>query len=77
MLSIEFWMLGAIAGAAGVVFAIILSAILLHKLDVGFHPGWPVSLAAMLATAVLASITGWLACWSILQQKPLEVLREE
>jgi putative ABC transport system permease protein len=77
MLSIEFWMLGAIAGAAGVVFALILSAILLHKLDVGFHPGWPVSLAAMLATAVLASITGWLACWSILQQKPLEVLREE
>lgn len=77
MLSVEFWMLGTIAGAAGVVFALLLSAILLHKLDVGFHPRWPISLAAMLATAILASITGWLACWSILQQKPLEVLRQE
>jgi len=77
MLSIEFWMLGGIAGAAGVVFALVLSSILLHRLDVGFHPHWPISLAAMFATALLASITGWLACWSILQQKPLEVLREE
>ena len=77
MLSIEFLMLGAIAGAAGVVFALALSAILLHKLDVSFHPNLPISIAAMIATAVLASATGWLACWSILQQKPLEVLREE
>ena len=77
MLSIEFFMLGAIAGAAGVVFALALSAILLHKLDVSFHPNVPISVAAMIATAILASATGWLACWSILQQKPLEVLREE
>ena len=77
MLSIEFFMLGAIAGAAGVVFALALSAILLHKLDVSFHPNLPISIAAMIATAILASATGWLACWSILQQKPLEVLREE
>jgi putative ABC transport system permease protein len=77
MLTVEFLMLGAIAGAAGIVFALILSSILLHKLDVGFHPDSLISLAAMFATAILASITGWLACWSILQQKPLEVLREE
>ncbi len=77
MLSIEFLMLGGIAGAAGVAFALALSSILLHKLDVSFHPGWAISVAAMLATAILASVTGWLACWSILQQKPLEVLREE
>ncbi len=77
MLSIEFLMLGAIAGAAGVVFALALSAILLHKLDVSFHPNLPIFVAAMIATAILASATGWLACWSILQQKPLEVLREE
>ncbi len=77
MLSIEFLMLGAIAGAAGVVFALALSSILLHKLDVSFHPNLPISIAATIATAVLASATGWLACWSILQQKPLEVLREE
>ena len=77
MLSIEFLMLGGIAGAAGVVFALALSDILLHKLDVAFHPNLSISVAAMVATAILASATGWLACWSILQQKPLEVLREE
>lgn len=77
MLSIEFLMLGAIAGAAGVVFALALSSILLHKLGVSFHPNLPISVAAMIATAILVSATGWLACWSILQQKPLEVLREE
>ncbi|HET9086727.1 MAG TPA: FtsX-like permease family protein [Acidobacteriaceae bacterium] len=77
MLSVEFLMLGVIAGAAGVLFSLVLSSILLHKLDAGFHPSSLISIAAMLITAVLASITGWLACWSILQQKPLEVLREE
>lgn len=77
MLSIEFVMLGGIAGAAGVFFALLLSGVLLHRLDISFHPPWAASLAAVGATAVLASLTGWLACYSILQQKPLEVLREE
>ena len=31
----------------------------------------------MIAAAILASVTGWLASYRILQQKPLEVLREE
>ena len=77
MLSIEFVMLGGIAGAAGVLFALGLSAILLHRLDVGFHPGWAVCVAVVLATAILAAAIGWLASLRILKQKPLEVLREE
>jgi putative ABC transport system permease protein len=77
MLSIEFLVLGSIAGVAGVIFALALSAILLHRLDVAFDPGWPISVAAIFATAILASVIGWLASLRILQQKPLEVLREE
>ncbi len=77
MLSIEFLMLGGIAGAAGVLFALALSGILLHKLDGTFHPAWLISLTAMFATAILSSIIGWLASLRILKQKPLEVLREE
>ncbi len=77
MLSIEFLMLGGIAGAAGVLFSLALSAVLLHTLEVSFHPGWPISIAAVFATAVLAAAIGWLASVRILRQKPLEVLREE
>lgn len=77
MLSIEFVMLGGIAGAAGVLFALALSSILLHRLDVGFHPGWVVSVASVFATAILAAAVGWIASVRILRQKPLEVLREE
>ncbi|MGB6112385.1 MAG: FtsX-like permease family protein [Acidobacteriaceae bacterium] len=77
MLSIEFLMLGGIAGLAGVVCALALSSVLLNRLDVSFHPSWIVSVGAMIAAAILASVTGWLASYRILQQKPLEVLREE
>ncbi len=77
MLSIEFLMLGGIAGLAGVACALVLSSVLLHRLDVSFHPNWAISVCAMLAAAILASVTGWLTSYRILQQKPLEVLREE
>ncbi len=77
MLSVEFLVLGGIAGVGGVAFSLALSDILLHKLGVGFHPGWSISIAAIFVTAVAASIIGWLASLRILQQKPLEVLREE
>jgi putative ABC transport system permease protein len=77
VLSIEFLMLGGIAGAAGVVFSLALSSIMLHKLDVPFHPGWGMAIAAIFATAILSAATGWMASLRILQQKPLEVLREE
>ncbi len=77
MLSIEFVMLGGIAGLAGVVCALALSSVLLHRLDVSFHPNWGISVGAMIAAAILASVTGGLASYRILQQKPLEVLREE
>jgi putative ABC transport system permease protein len=75
--SVEFVVLGLLAGAVGVIFANLLTRVLLHKMDVAYHPELAVSGISVIATAVLAVVTGWIACFRILGQKPLEVLREE
>jgi putative ABC transport system permease protein len=75
--SVEFSVLGLLAGSVGVVFANILTRILLRKLDVGFHIEWAATLVALVGTAVLATATGWIASYRILGLRPLEVLREE
>jgi putative ABC transport system permease protein len=75
--SVEFVVLGLLAGAVGVVFANLLTAILLHQLEVPYQPQWLAGLAAACGTAVLAVVTGWLASFRILSQRPLQVLREE
>ncbi|MGB9144626.1 MAG: FtsX-like permease family protein [Acidobacteriaceae bacterium] len=75
--SVEFTVLGLLAGAVGVLFANVLTRILLHRMDVTFQRDVRGSLVALAGTAVLAVATGWIASWRILGQKPLEVLREE
>jgi putative ABC transport system permease protein len=75
--SVEFSVLGLLAGSVGVVFANLLTRVLLRKLDVGFHIEWLATLVALLGTAVLATATGWIASYRILGLRPLEVLREE
>ncbi len=75
--SVEFSVLGLLAGAVGVVFANILARVLLHKLEVGYHVDWGATLVALASTAVLATTTGWIASYRILGLRPLEVLREE
>jgi putative ABC transport system permease protein len=75
--SVEFVVLGLLAGAVGTLFANLLSRILLHRMDVVFQRDVRGSLTAVLGTAVLAVATGWIASFRILGQKPLEVLREE
>jgi len=75
--SVEFSVLGLLAGAVGVVFANVLTRVLLRKLEVGFHIEWRATLAALVGTAVLATATGWIASYRILGLRPLEVLREE
>jgi len=61
----------------GVVFANLLTRVLLRKLDVGFHIEWMATFVALAGTAVLATATGWIASYRILGLRPLEVLREE
>jgi len=75
--SVEFSVLGLLAGSVGVVFANILTRVLLHRLEVGFHIEWSATLVALIGTAVLATATGWIASYRILGLRPLEVLREE
>jgi putative ABC transport system permease protein len=75
--SVEFSVLGLLAGSVGVVFANLLTRVLLRKLEVGFHIEWQATLIALLGTAVLATATGWVASYRILGLRPLEVLREE
>ena len=75
--SVEFSVLGLLAGAVGVIFANVLTRVLLRKLDVGFHYDWRATLIALVGTAVLATATGWIASYRILGLRPLQVLREE
>ena len=75
--SVEFSVLGLLAGAVGVVFANILTQVLLRKLDVHFHILWGATVVALVGTAVLATATGWIASHRILGLRPLEVLRDE
>jgi putative ABC transport system permease protein len=75
--SVEFIVLGLLAGLVGVIFANLLSRVLLHRLDVPFHVEWLATAIALLGTAVLATLTGWATSFRILGQKPLQVLREE
>jgi putative ABC transport system permease protein len=75
--SIEFAVLGLVAGLVGVTFANVIARVLLTRLTVVYHLRWTSTLGALVGTAVLTVLTGWLASYRILGQKPLEVLREE
>jgi putative ABC transport system permease protein len=75
--SVEFSVLGLLAGAVGVVFANVLTRILLRRADVPFQIEWFATFIALVGTAVLATATGWIASYRILGLRPLQVLREE
>lgn len=75
--SVEFAVLGLVAAAVGVLFANLVARLVLRKMEVvyHFHPLW--NLSALLLTAALTVVTGWVASYRVLGQKPLEILREE
>ncbi|MDW5265442.1 MULTISPECIES: ABC transporter permease [Acidobacteriaceae] len=75
--SIEFAVLGLVAGTVGITFANVIARVVLHRMDVVFHWQWGWSALALVGTAALTVATGWVASHRILGQKPLEVLREE
>jgi putative ABC transport system permease protein len=76
--SVEFLILGLVAGALGSVLATLFSRFLLARLlDAEFHVQWPPLLITTALAALLAVGAGWLASLRILSQKPLEVLRDE
>jgi putative ABC transport system permease protein len=75
--SVEFSLLGLLAGMVGVVFANLLTRVLLHQMKVPYHVEWSATIVALIGTAILATATGWIASYRILGLRPLEVLREE
>ena len=75
--SIEFAVLGLVAGLVGVFFANVIVRALLRVLTIPAHVEWGWSLLGILVTGALTVATGWMASHRILGQKPLEVLREE
>ena len=75
--SIEFAVLGLVAGVVGILFANIIARVLLTRLTVAYHFQWGWTVGALLGTAALTVATGWMASHRILGRKPLEVLREE
>jgi putative ABC transport system permease protein len=76
--SVEFLVLGAVAGIMGSLLANGFSSLLLKRL-LQAQPSFQVvpSLVCVLVTALIANAAGWMASFRILGQKPLQVLREE
>jgi len=76
--SVEFLVLGAVAGVMGALLANGFANLLLKRLlDAQMSFLLVPSLVAVLATALIANVAGWMASFRILGQKPLEILREE
>lgn len=75
--SVEFSVLGLLAGSVGVIFANVLTQVLLKRLEVRFQIEWTATFVALAGTAALATLTGWIASYRILGLRPLQVLREE
>lgn len=75
--SVEFLLLGLLAGVVGAIFANWLAHVLLARMDVEYQIDWQASAIAILATMALAVASGWLSSFRILGQRPMEVLREE
>jgi putative ABC transport system permease protein len=76
--SVEFLVLGGVAGLMGSLLAGGFANLLLKRmLDAPTTiPVIPI-LLSVLATALIANAAGWMASFPILGQKPLEILREE
>ena len=76
--SVEFLILGLVAGAMGSALATAFTRVLMTRLlDAEFHVEWAPLLLTTAMTALLAVAAGWIASLRILSQKPLEVLRDE
>jgi len=75
--SVEFSVLGLLGGMVGVLFANVLTRVILHRMKIGYDVEWLAAVVALVGTAILATATGWIASYRILGLRPLEVLREE
>jgi putative ABC transport system permease protein len=76
--SIEFAVLGLVAGIVGIGFANLIVRVLENRVfNVAYKSQLLLNLGALLTIAALTVVTGWAASHRVLGQKPLEVLRDE
>ena len=76
MFCAEFAVIGSAAGLIGGTLGVLASAILVGQLlDTAYKFTWMPVFAAAIITAALTIVTGWLASYGVLNQKPLEILR--
>jgi putative ABC transport system permease protein len=75
--SIEFAVLGLVAGVVGIGFANLIVRTLLLQMNVAYKAQLLLNFSALAGVAALTVATGWMASHRILEKKPLEVLREE
>ncbi|MBM3782797.1 MAG: FtsX-like permease family protein [Acidobacteria bacterium] len=76
--SVEFFLLGLVAGIMGSVLAVAFTNVLLARvLDAEFRFEWAPNFIAVAGSALVAILAGWMASFKILNQRPLEILRDE
>ncbi len=76
--SVEFLILGTVAGLIGSFLATGFSVVLLEQfLEAESVIDWMPNVVTVVATALIANVAGWGASFRILGRKPLEVLRGE
>ena len=76
--SVEFLVLGGVAGLAGSILAVSYSALLTKDiLDLDAVVEWPAIIVTVVGAALIATTAGWGASLRILGSKPLEILRDE
>jgi putative ABC transport system permease protein len=77
--TVEFASIGAIGGLVGTLMsswlALVLLKLALDRWEFVFQ--WRIAAAAMVSSALLAAVAGWLPTYPLLRQKPLSVLRRE
>ena len=75
--TIEFALLGTIAGvigsAAACGFASLLLGLIFYRWEVAI--GWQVVAGAVFCSALLTTLAGWVPTYPLLRQKPMNVLR--
>jgi putative ABC transport system permease protein len=76
--SVEFLVLGAVAGIMGSLLASGFAALVLKFLmEIEFQFDPLANSAAIALAALIAAAAGWIASFPILGRKPLEILRDE
>ena len=76
--SVEFLILGGVAGLAGSLLAVSYSALLTKDiLELDAVIEWPAIALTVVGSALIATSAGWGASLRILASKPLEILRDE